>query len=161
DKSERPTLPGERRSLDTEETKRLLAATDKKFRSLVAVGLFGGLRISEALGLTWEDVDFERGVIRVRRQIARDGSRARIELKTQRSRRDVVLVPELGHMLKEHRMATKHKAPTELVFAMPDRRARCQHSTAAVIQRAAKKARLEGVTYHTLRHAFASMLITG
>ena len=38
---------------------------------MVATALYTGLRISELLGLTWDDVDFERGVIRVRAQLSR------------------------------------------------------------------------------------------
>jgi integrase len=71
--SERPASSnGERRSLDSAEIAKLLGAAGKH-KVLVAVGAFGGLRISEALGLTWEDVDFDEGVLRVRKQLGRDG----------------------------------------------------------------------------------------
>jgi integrase len=33
--------------------------------------LYTGLRISEMLGLVWDDVDFDAGVIRVRAQLSR------------------------------------------------------------------------------------------
>jgi integrase len=39
-------------------------------RTLAMVSLFGGLRPSEALGLQWDDVDFERQTVTVRRRIS-------------------------------------------------------------------------------------------
>ena len=36
---------------------------------LISLGLHAGLRLGEALGLTWNDVDLDDGVIRVRRQL--------------------------------------------------------------------------------------------
>jgi integrase len=112
--SERPaSSSGERRSLTADETQKLLAAADKH-RALIAVGAYTGLRLSESLGLTWEDVDFAGEFIRVRKQLARDDKRT--DLKTIRSRRDVVLIPGLATILKSHRMATTYKPPTDYVF---------------------------------------------
>ncbi len=161
DKSERPKLPGERRSLDSQDVRRLLAAAGKPFRPLVAVGAFAGLRIGEALGLRWEDIDFEHGVIHVRRTIERNGLRTAGELKTARSRRSVVLVPELARVLREQKLASLYSQPGDYVFCLAGGKPRCPHATAAAILRAARRAGLEGVTFHTLRHAFASMLISG
>ena len=38
---------------------------------LVATALYTGMRLSELLGLTWNDVDFSRGLIHVRAQLSR------------------------------------------------------------------------------------------
>jgi integrase len=156
--SERPKADaGERRTLEPDELVRLLAKAGRT-RALLAVGAFAGLRISEALGLTWADVDFAAGVIRVRKQLDR-GSRARVDVKTARSRRDVVLVPELARVLREHKMKMRFKEPTDFVFSMPDGRARCHVSTMESIRGAATRAGLDGVSFHALRHGYASMLI--
>jgi integrase len=48
-----------RRFLTEEEMARLLDAAEGRDRVLIAVCLFGGLRISEVLGLTWDDVDLQ------------------------------------------------------------------------------------------------------
>ena len=51
-----------------------------------------GLRQGELLGLKWEDVDFQDGVVRVRRTLARHKTRLILgEPKTKRSRRTVQL----------------------------------------------------------------------
>jgi integrase len=160
DKSERPPASnGERRSLDEKELKRLLAKAGKKWRPLLAVGAFAGLRIGEALGLQWQDIDFKNNLIHVRRTLGRD--KRPTEPKTERSKRSVILIPELAAVLKEHRIASPFKAPGDYVFAAPDRKGRDHRSTARVVQRIAENAGLEDVTYHTLRHCFASLLITG
>ena len=57
------------------------------------------MRLGELLGLTWADVDFDAGVVRVRKQLGRDGKR--VEPKTPQAIRDVVLMPALGRMLRE------------------------------------------------------------
>ncbi len=46
-----------------------LRATNHKFATLYIVTLFTGMRQGEVLGLSWDDVDFYRGTILVRRQL--------------------------------------------------------------------------------------------
>jgi len=48
-------------------------------RVLIATALYTGLRISELLGLIWDDVDLRAGMLHVRAQLsrARGGARAR------------------------------------------------------------------------------------
>ena len=55
-----------------------------------------GLRISEALGLDWSDVDFGKLTLRVRRQYYRGDLR---QLKTHSGRRDLPLSPGLARRL--------------------------------------------------------------
>ena len=38
---------------------------------MIATALYTGLRISELLGLTWDDIDFGDGVLHVRAQLSR------------------------------------------------------------------------------------------
>jgi integrase len=160
DRDERPKLDsGEKRVLTENEMGRLLAAAGG-FRAIIAVGLFAGTRIGETLGLTWDDIDFEHGFIRVRFQL--DRNRQRVPLKTAESRRDVVLTPQLARVLREHRMASRWKGDTDFVFPAPDGRGRDHRSTSRGIERAVERAQLgTGVSSHVFRHTFASMLIVG
>jgi integrase/recombinase XerC len=50
-----------------EELERLLAAADPTERALILLLAHGGLRISEALDLLWQDLDLERSRLRVNR----------------------------------------------------------------------------------------------
>ncbi len=62
---ERPRHPRRRqRVLGRPEIERLLDACPPPGRLCVATALYSGLRISELLGLTWEDIDFAAGLIR-------------------------------------------------------------------------------------------------
>ncbi len=158
ERDERPTTAsGEKRILSEDEMSSLLD-TAGNFRTIVAVGLFAGLRIGETLGLVWEDVDFEQGFLRLRYQL--DRKRERVSLKTTESRRDVVLTPQLARTLKEHRMASRFSQPSDFLFPAPDGRGRDHRSTSRGIERAVERAKLgEGISSHVLRHTFASILI--
>jgi integrase len=147
--------------------KRLVASNpvrglEKKERPLIALLLFTGVRLGEALGLTWADIDTDEGFVRVREQLGRD--RRRVELKTDSAVRDIVLVPQLASVLKQHKMASRFKRPEDYVFASPHGKGRDHRATARGIRRAVDRAKLRDggkVTAHTLRHTYASMLIVG
>ncbi len=82
----------------------LKAAGEHRLESLFGVALACGLRLGEALGLKWEDVDLETGELRVRQQLQRDGKRLVLaELKTAKSRRTLALPKVCIEALKRHR----------------------------------------------------------
>ena len=58
------------RALEREEIARLLDCCLPAYRALVATALYTGMRLSELLGLVWDDVDFNRGLINVRTQLS-------------------------------------------------------------------------------------------
>jgi integrase len=68
---------------------RLLEHTEDAYCPLLECLAYTGLRIGEALGLRWCDVDFEAAVLHVRQQLSRH--RTPKHLKTEAGRRDVVL----------------------------------------------------------------------
>ena len=75
ERGERPTVERrEMRTLDREEIASLLAASRPLYRPLLATAVFTGLRLGELLGLTWHDVDFETGFVRVRKQLGATGN---------------------------------------------------------------------------------------
>ncbi|WP_158679825.1 site-specific integrase [Deinococcus sp. NW-56] len=64
-----------------------------------------GLRRGEVMGLAWDCVDFDRGVLRIRRQLvqSKGGVKLEEELKTKASRRDVHMPDSLRVALLAHR----------------------------------------------------------
>lgn len=70
DERPRPTRRRQR-VLGRDEIQALLAASLPRYRPLIATALVTGMRISELLGLTWDDVDLPRGVVHVRAQLSR------------------------------------------------------------------------------------------
>ncbi len=99
--------------------RRLLAVVrDDRFEVAFGFLLLLGLRIGEALGLKWEDLDFERGTLSVRRSLLRtggewkvvDGKRKQVgtklvfsPCKTDRSRRTLKMPGALVEALLRHR----------------------------------------------------------
>jgi len=102
ERGERPSVQRrEMRVLDSAEIGKLLDAAPALYRPLIATALFTGTRQGETLGLRWADVDFDAGLIRVRRQLGRDGTLA--QPKTAQAVRDVLLIPSLARILREHK----------------------------------------------------------
>jgi integrase len=146
----------------------LLAACPSPGRVLVETALFSGLRISELLGLTWADIDFAAGLIRVRMQLSRPhrGEPARrVAPKTPASVREVPLVPQLSDRLAARRRATLFAAPADWVFATSRGTPFGERNVARrILKKAADDARLNDdgralLRFHDLRHTFASHLI--
>ena len=72
--------------------------------ALYALMLSTGLRRGEALGLMWKDFDEEAGVLRIARQLKRDGTGlVTTDTKTYQSRRAVNLAEPMLKALFEHR----------------------------------------------------------
>jgi integrase len=102
------------RILEGGDLAKLLAHTDDAYRPLLEFLAYTGLRIGEALGLRWCDVDFEALVLRVRQQLSRH--RRPKHLKTEAGRRDVVLAPSVTWLLRARWLASSYKAGDQLVF---------------------------------------------
>ncbi len=146
------------RTLERHEMRLLLEAAPERYRVAIACGMFSGLRLSELLGLTWADVDLPGKSIRVRRQMGRDGQRR--PLKSDAARRDVILMSQLAIELRKLRLASAFSRPVDLVFcAATGRTVGHRNLTARGVEMAARSAELDGVTFHVLRHTFASVLI--
>jgi integrase len=91
--------------LTLEEVKRLLKTYEGTYLSArLHMALICGLRQGEALGLRWQDVDLETGLIQIRTQIQIiDGKQAFSSLKTERSRRSLVLTASTRNALLTHK----------------------------------------------------------
>jgi len=157
--AERPKPgPGRQRVLDRSDIKLLLESSPERYRTALACALFSGLRLSELLGLTWGDIHFRGEVIRVRRQLGRNGQSR--PLKTSAARRDVILMAQLASRLRALRLASPHSRDSDLIFcATSGRTIGHRNLTARGLEQAAARAGLEGATFHVLRHTFASILI--
>jgi integrase len=147
-------------SLDREALGNLIAATPKRYRTLVAVSVLTGIRQGEALGLRWQDVDVKTGVVRVRYQLDRQGDL--VEPKTSAAKRDVPIPPSLARMLAEHRLAADpdHSSKTDFVF-MSETGGPLHYRNVARrgLDKAVAAAGLPHLRWHDLRHLAASALI--
>jgi integrase len=114
-----------------------------------------GLRISEALGLEWQDVELgERPVLHVRRQFRDNEIKT---LKTTNSRRDLPLSPTLARCLWSARPSSGHG----VIFTNREGKHHSRHNIAhRVLRPAAKRAGVSWIGFHTLRHTNASLLFS-
>jgi integrase len=127
-----------------------------------------GLRQGELLGLRWRDVDLDMLSISVSQVLyKRRGVCQFKEPKTAHSRRRVAMTPKLALFLREYRTeweAIYHELGKELaldclVFAYPDGRPLDPSMLSHEFARIVKRAGLEHVRFHDLRHTFASLML--
>jgi integrase len=101
----RPRVPRkEMQALTPDQARQLLeAARGDRLYALYCVLIGCGLRVGEALGLTWPDVDLERGTLTVRRQLCEVRGHLWLqEPKTAAARRTVALPPFVAGALRAH-----------------------------------------------------------
>jgi integrase len=100
----------------------IVAARDDPEHGLYyAFPFLAGTRPSEQLGLLWDEVDFERSVIRIRRIQERDGSLAEMT-KTEAGTREIPMGPVLRAMLLDWRVrCPRRRGELHRVFPGPGR----------------------------------------
>jgi integrase len=86
------------------------------------------------------DHQSDGGFIRVHAQLGRD--RRRVEVKSNAGARDVVLMPQLARVLREHRIASPFSQDSDFVFPAPDGRGRDHRSASRGIERTVERAGL-------------------
>jgi integrase len=121
---------------------------------------YTGLRISEALGLRWRDVDYDARVLRVEQRLGRDRRPKR--LKTPAAKREVILAPSVAGLLRERKEVWPDRSGDDLVFCTTTGRPYGHHHAGEAFRAAMRRAGLRGngrLVLHSLRHTFASMLI--
>lgn len=147
--------PGrEVRALTRAELAVVLGHFPEEWRLLFELLAHTGLRISEAIGLTWADAELGRSPrLLVRRQDCRGEVGP---LKSAKSRRDIPLSPGMVRRLK---LARGSRAAKERIFTssqgfpLSDGNLRRRVLTPAV-----EAAGFPWVTFHTFRHTCASLL---
>lgn len=155
----------EARYLPAADVVRLLEAA-KGLRYYVAIVVMAatGLRRGEVAGLLWSDLDLDKGELMVRHTLSRiDGELVLTEPKTDRSRRRVPLHAGVVTALKawrtqqlqERLVAGDQWTDSGVVFATELGTMVDPRNLLRTVELAAKKAKIEGVGAHTMRHSAA------
>jgi len=147
----------ERRSLNREELTRLLEEIPPDYQALFSLLASTGLRISEAIGLRWCDLDLDASPphLRVRRAIVKGVVGAP---KSRYGARTIPLTDDLARQLRE--MWPSDGDTEDLVFQNHCGRPIEPHTLRkCVLAPAAARAGVPGIGLHTLRHTCASLLI--
>lgn len=161
----------------------LINSVNGGYLTALYLGFYAGLRESEAISLTWDDIDFENGIIHVRKQIINN---KKTTLKTDKSERDV----QIGEILTSYLRCEKKSQEdfrkdyneyysyyfidedenlskcdedsenTDFVCRHENGKRITQESLNAYCWRLSKKAGYH-FTFHMLRHSHATILAIG
>lgn len=128
-----------------------------------------GLRLGEALGLRWEDIDLDRGTLTVRRALQRQGGNGLVIVnpKSATSRRTVELTQIAIDALREHRAKWLERKAllghewggTASVFASDVGTSLDPRNANHSFGRAVNAAGLRRVRVHDLRHTAATLAL--
>ncbi len=171
DRDDRPgaARKSEPRYLTPDELERLLAAMGDTFRPVAATCALAGLRLSEALGLRWRDVDLKAATLNVTAQLGQDG--VRVPLKTAASAASVAMLPALVDEVRAHRSRVASQSlarlrPDALVFTTARGKPHGRRNVLRAVYAAGDAAKLNGegrerVGVHDLRHSFVAIALAG
>ena len=146
----------------------LSAVAGHRLEGLITVAVGLGLRQGEALGLRWEHVDLDTGVLSVRQTLERSGRNPRFgEPKTTRSRRTITMPRIVADALRRHRTGQLEERlaaggrwrDSGLVFTTTIGTPLDKSTVHKAFKRILSAAGLPDIRYHDLRHTAATLLL--
>jgi integrase len=163
-------------SLTLEQIQKLFAVVEgHRLEALFKLALATGMRRGEILGLKWQDIDFAKGTLQIRRVLSRIPSKmpgkgyTEAEPKTQQSRRTIIIASFALNALKEHRirqLEEKVKAGSywqehDYVFCTSiGTHLNPTRDALDLLKIFLKKAGLPDIRFHDLRHSAATLLLS-
>jgi integrase len=165
--------------LTAEQSRKLLdAAKGHPQEALFVLALATGMRRGELLGLKWQDINFDTGVLQVRRALSRLPTQmgkergdlyAETEPKTRSGRRGIVLPRFAVEALRQHwlrqeemkRVAGDAWEDHDYVFCTPlGTHLDPGYGVLVQLKMLLKKAGLPDIRFHDLRHSAATLLLS-
>jgi integrase len=149
------------RFLTPAEVARLAEEIDPRYRALVLVAAYGGLRIGELAGLTRRRVDLLRGTVEVAEIVVEvEGQLGAGQPKTRAGRRTVGLPRRVVAELEQHLATFTAPGPDAHVFPAPaGGPLRATGFRGRVWRPATVAAGLDGLKVHELRHTAVALWI--
>ena len=156
--------------LTVEEIARLFeTALETPYFHLIHLALYTGLRRSELLGLRWKDTDFVSSVLHVTQGLHMLSNKTPVFAppKTAKSRRSVALSPDAIGVLQQHYNQRKAVCESlgitvsgdDLVFGDVYGSPLSPNTVSHAFRDICKKAEIDGIRFHDLRHTHATMLM--
>lgn len=152
------------RALTPDEITRLLEAAERAgepIRAAVVLAIFYGLRRSEACGLRWIDIDFNKCTMHIQHTVTQNGDVLLDDdhTKTHGSNRTLSLIPQTMPYLKELRTEQIRKGLImDKVMAWPDGRILRPDGITRMFSTLLKNNGIAKARYHDLRHTAATTL---
>ena len=146
----------EQRAIET----KISCSDDRRLHGILLC-LYSGLRIGELLGLTWNDVDLERGVIKVTKTVYREKNDSGTwqlcvdTPKTKASDRVIPLPEYIVAMLRQD----CETAQTPYVVENKKGERMSIRSYQYIFEKLTERAGVRKLNFHALRHTFATRAI--
>ena len=146
----------EQRAIESE-----IARSDDRRLHGVLLCLYTGLRIGELLGLTWDDVDFTKGVIKITKTVYREKDENGIwqlcvdTPKTKASDRVIPLPEYITNMLRQDSVIAK----TPYIVENKKGERMSIRSYQYLFEKLTERAGVRKLNFHALRHTFATRAI--
>ncbi len=131
----------EMRILDKEEIDRLIHCACGHLKSVITLAINTGMRKGEILNLKWNDIDFEKHFIIIK------------ESKSGRSRKIPMNLSAINALRRIER-------ESEYVFFNPKTK-KCFRDIKTAFKSACRRAGIENLRFHDLRHTAATYMVTG
>ena len=93
----------ESNAITREQFARLLEACPKSLRFVLQLGWYTGMRVSEVLALSWDDVDFDKGTISIVRKLQQSRRPYRFEEPKDGSSRTIAMGKDLKEIMLEEK----------------------------------------------------------
>ena len=138
-----------------------IARSDDKRLHGILLCLYTELRIGELLGLTWSDIDFDRGVIKITKTVYREKNESGAwqlcvdTPKTKASDRVIPLPEYITNMLRQD----SETAQTPYVVENKKGERMSIRSYQYIFEKLTERVEVRKLNFHALRHTFATRAI--
>lgn len=162
--------------MDDQQARQFMTALESEsveYRTIFTILLLTGMRRGELLGLEWPDIDFDSGVIHIRRtsQYAPERGIYTDTTKTEQSKRPLSVPDELLSLLREYRVWQNERrlllgntwaeewTEHPRLFTQFDGKPMHPNTPYQELQKLLKRYDMPQVSLHSLRHTNATLLI--
>ena len=156
-----PGPPSRVEAFTREEQRRLeeaIAAWEDRRLFGIRLCLYTGLRIGELLGLEWQDVDMEKGILHIGKTVYREKNAAgewQLFVDRPKTAASERMVPLPGYLAEDLRIY-RRGARSEFVIENKKAERMSIRSYQYLFERLTEKARVRKLNFHALRHTFAT-----
>lgn len=137
-------------------------ASTRNLPSLMS--LYTGMRLGEICALRWQDIDWERNTATVQRTAQRLKTKGGGERKTAlfvgsaKSASSVRVIPLPAFLMDALRRLKEESGDSAYIFGQEDRPAD-PRTVQRQFQKLARRLRIQGAHFHSLRHSFATRML--
>lgn len=156
-----PSPPSRVEAFTREEQRRLeeaiVAGEDRRLFG-IRLCLYTGLRIGELLGLEWQDVDMEKGILHIKKTVYREKNAVgewQLFVDRPKTAASERMVPLPGYLAEDLRI---YRRGTRSGFVIENKKAERMsiRSYQYLFERLTEKAGVRKLNFHALRHTFAT-----